>query len=81
MNTISQIQTKYLRPSRTIEAIEISAGSKKKVCFIYNYEGNHFRFFQSQDALYRFIEFGVEPQYSFQEESELDHFLENFSLN
>lgn len=75
MNTINQLEVNYLRPSRTIEKLEISNHVKKSVCFIYNYEGYHFRLFENELALNLFFEQGTEPKLTFNSEEELDEFL------
>lgn len=75
MNTIDQLEVKYLLPSRTIEKIEISIDFKKSICFVYNYEGYHFRLFESKKELNLFFKFGREPKFSFESEEKLDDFL------
>ena len=78
MNEIRQNRTHYIRPSRTIEYLEISSGKIRHSYFVYNYEGVHFRFFENETALNSFLKHGVEPCQSFGDESELDDFLQNF---
>ncbi|MCM4161329.1 hypothetical protein FHG64_08390 [Antarcticibacterium flavum] len=75
MNTINQIEVKYLRPSRTIEKLEISKDLKRSICFVYNHEGNHFRLFDNEMALNLFLKQGSEPKITFDSEEELDKFL------
>ncbi len=75
MNKINQLEVKYLRPSRTIEKYELSNHLKKSICFIYNYDGNHFRLFVSEMALNLFFNQNKEPQFAFDSEEELDEFL------
>ena len=75
MNTIKQVEIKYIRPSRTIEKIEISNDISKSLCFVYNYNGYHFRLFESEMALNSFLKIGSEPKFTFSSEEELDDFL------
>lgn len=76
MNKVIQIEAEYLRASRTIETIEVSFGSKVKIYFLYNYEGSHFRLFDSLISLIQFFESNIEPKLSFDKELELDAYLE-----
>lgn len=75
MNTINQLEVKYLRPSRTIEKLEIIQNLKRSICFLYNYEGTHFRLFENESALNSFLKEESEPKLSFSSEEELDNFL------
>lgn len=76
MNTIQSLSTEYIIPSRTIETVLLSNGEKEKTCFIYNYEGYSYRFFETQLDLIRFFanpEF--EPRIHFENEEDLDLYL------
>ncbi len=75
MNLITQVETTYLRSSRTIEKLELFDNNKKMICYIYNYEGNHYRFFESQNSLEAFFKYGNEPKLSFENEFDLDTYL------
>ena len=75
MNTINQLEVEYLRSSKTIEKIELLNHLKKSVCYVYNYDGNHFRLFESQTALNLFFQQNKEPEFAFDSEVELDEFL------
>lgn len=75
MNTINLVDIKYLRSSRTIEKIELSNLLQKSTCCIYNYEGYHFRCFESETALNLFFQQNKEPEFAFDSEEELDEFL------
>ncbi len=81
MNKIIPISTEYLRPSRTIEILNLSDFGLNKQVYIYNHEGTHFRFFDSLIDLIQFFESGNEPQNSFSSENELDEFLENLQIS
>ena len=80
MNKITLLEVEYLRASRTIETIEVSLDSKAKIYFIYNYEGTHFRLFNSLASLIQFFESNMESKISFDKESELDAYLETVVL-
>jgi hypothetical protein len=81
MNTLNQINTSYLRPSRTIETVLVSNGSTDKTFFIYNHEGNSFRVFEDHLNLINFFQDKAEESHHFTTEKELDHFLETVNLN
>ena len=64
----------YITPSRTIETIS----DNEKTVFIYNYKGIHYRFFKSKAEFNRFLNKGIEPEFAFDSELELDLFLSQF---
>lgn len=80
MNKILPLSTKYLTPSRSIEVFTLINQKESKLVYIYNFEGSHFRFFESLLSLIAFFEKGIEPEISFLSEQELDKFLEKFGL-
>jgi hypothetical protein len=75
MNKITQLTTDYLRASRTIETYQVSHNNKSTICYVYNYEGTHFRLFNSVLELISFWESGTEPEVSFDSEEEMDEYL------
>ena len=76
MNQIKCINTDYLRPSRTIETIEISNNENIEINYIYNYEGTHFRLFKNVLEIIKFFGFhDFEPKISFRNESTMDNYL------
>lgn len=81
MNTIHTINTEYLRPSRTIETILVSIGKLNKVFYLYNYEGNSFRLFESQLGLIHFFQDKSEADFHFNTDQELDFFLSSAEVN
>lgn len=82
MNTTRTLNTEYLRPSRTIETVLVSNFSLEKIFFIYNYEGNSFRLFESHLSLLNFLnENETESDFIFETEEHLDSFLLNIELN
>ena len=80
MNKILPLSTEYLTPSRSIEVLTLINQKESKLIYIYNYEGTHFRFFESLLSLIAFFEQGIEPEISFLSEQELNKFLERFGL-
>jgi hypothetical protein len=80
MNKILPLTTEYLTPSRSIEILTLINQKESKLVYIYNFEGNHFRFFDSILKLIEFFEKGIEPEISFTSEAELNKFLEGFGL-
>lgn len=77
-NDITQLEVEYLQPSRTIEQLKINCGKYYRICFVYNYDGCYFRFFENREELSLFLSSGKEPHYSFNDEFELDDFLLNY---
>lgn len=75
MNSLQCLHTEYLRSSRTIETVLVSDRNLNKVVFIYNYEGNSFRVFESHMSLLNFFQHDVEPDFHFDTEFQLDSFL------
>lgn len=80
MNKILPLSTEYLTPSRSIEVFTLINQKESKLVYIYNFEGSHFRFFDSILSLIAFFEQRIEPEVSFSSEQELDKFLERFGL-
>ncbi len=72
---IEQINIEYLSPSRTIETYSSIGKELQEPFFIYNYEGNHFRFFKDRHSLIQFFKNGIEPDYAFKNEEDLDEYL------
>jgi hypothetical protein len=75
MNKINQLEVTYLRPSRTIEELELSNNGSKETCFIYNYEGNLFYYFDSKVSLFAFFKQNDYSIIPFENETDLDQFL------
>jgi len=80
MNTFKTINTAYLRASRTIETILVSRDNMTKVFFVYNYEGNSFRVFESHISLIHFFQEKSESEYHFSSEDEIDQFLSKVKI-
>ena len=81
MNTFQTINTEYIRSSRTIEIVLVSKGSLSKLFFVYNYEGNSFRVFESHLDLINFFQNKAEYNFHFNTEIKLDSFLSNVKIS
>lgn len=79
MNKIIPISTVYITPSRTIEIFNLVRSNETKQIYVYNYEGKHFRIFESLVDLIQFFEFGKEPSSAFDSETDLDEYLNNLT--
>lgn len=80
MNKILPLSTEYITPSRSIEILTLINQKESRLVYVYNFEGTHFRLFDSILSLIAFFEKGIEPKISFLTEEELDKFLERFGL-
>ena len=81
MNKIIPLSTEYITPSRTIEVIELVNSRSSRLVYVYNFEGTHFRFFDTLVRILYFFDSGQESEFSFTSEEELDNFLRNFRVN
>ncbi|MDO8451797.1 MAG: hypothetical protein Q7S76_02915 [bacterium] len=80
MNRITLLDTNYLRPNRTIDSILLSNKKDRKLVFVYNYEGVHFRLFVSPIQVVDFFNEEEEPNLCFESEIDLDNALERLNL-
>lgn len=74
MNIINNSRIEYLRANRSIEIISFK--NTDALMYVYNYQGQHFRVFDNILNLVQFFEFGKESLYSFENDLELDKFIE-----
>lgn len=75
MNTYTTLETSYIIPSRTIETIFLQNTDSNRVIYLYNYEGVHFRIFNTTLELVDFFTNHTEASISFENEQELDQYL------
>lgn len=54
----------YIRPDRTVETILLKNGRNEHVCYVYNFEGVHYRFFKDLLSLVRFFDAGEDTKYN-----------------
>jgi hypothetical protein len=81
MNSITNIETEYIRASRTIETVLVSNSRIKNIFYVYNYEGYSFRVFKTVHSLIQFFEIGSDCFLHFNNEIELDNFFTNVDLS
>ena len=81
MNNYIAIDVTYIRPSITIETVLLKNEDKERILYIYNYEGWHFRIFNSITDIMDFFDDKFEPKISFECEKKLDKYLESIILN
>ena len=79
MNIINNSRIEYLRANRSIEIISFE--NTDALMYVYNYQGQHFRVFDNILDLVQFFEFGKESQYSFENDLELDKFIETYKFS
>ena len=80
MNTFQAIHAEYLRADRTIETILVKNKNHERIFFIYNDQGCHFRVFENVLDIVDFFADKFEPKISFDDEDELDEYLEKVDL-
>ncbi len=86
MNTFHCVETHYITNSRTIETILLSCEKAnsvervERIFYVYNYEGNSFRFFSTVISLMDFFNGEGEDYIHFETDEELDDFLSEVDL-
>lgn len=80
MNKYTAIDVSYLRPSRTIETILLERGNNKRIVYVYNYDGVHFRVFNFIIDVLNFFNNEIDTEISFETEEELGGYLANLDL-
>lgn len=80
MNKYTAINVSYLRPSRTLETILLENKNEKRIVFVFNYDGVHFRIFNFINEILQFFNDELEPEVSFETEEELNSYLANLNL-
>ena len=81
MNSFTNIETEYIRPSRTIETVSVSNTQIENLFYVYNYEGYLFRVFKSILSLIQFFEQESDCELCFNSETELDNFFSKVILS
>ena len=80
MNNIVQMECEYLSPNRTVETLSITNNRKKKMLYIYNFQGNSFRLFKNKSQLNNFFR-GIKSKYkNFDNEDKLDKALKSINI-
>lgn len=80
MNTFQSIDVSYLHSNRTVETILLKNSRSEKTLYVYNYEGWHFRIFESIGDVLSFFNEEFVPTLSFENEKELETYLTNVDL-
>jgi hypothetical protein len=80
MNDIETIKTFYIRNSRTLESTVVSSRNEKKLFFIYNYEGLHYRLFDSKIEVRKFFNGENAMFLEFEDDETLDFYLLNCQI-
>jgi len=82
MNTITQTGENYLRADRSVEEIVVSNNRSQKTLFVYNFEGVHYRIFESEKDAFKCVDgdTSIKPLQEFKDESALDNFLESLDI-
>jgi len=80
MNTIKNIDVEYILSSRTIETVLVSNNKISKIFYVYNYEGNFYRVFESILSIVAFFKQGIESTICFDNENSLDNYLSNIEI-
>ncbi len=75
MNKITLLNIEYLRPNRGIETYELSLKEVKEICYVYNFEGQYYRYFRTLRSLTNYLKDRIEPKVRFRERDELDDYL------
>ena len=78
MNIINNSRLEYLRANRSIEIISFK--NTDALMYVYNFQGQHFRVFDSILDLIQFFELGKEAPYSFENDLELDKFIKTYKF-
>jgi len=81
MNDFKAINVEYIRASRTIETVLVTKEDYSKLFYVYNYEGNSFRVFETLLSLINFFQNKSESDFCFNTESKLDYFLSNVTIS
>ena len=80
MNSLTNLDMSYLRPSRTIETILLENGSYKQIVYVYNHDGIYYHVFEFVIDLISYFNNEKESEVCFESESELDEYLFRLDL-
>ena len=78
-NSITILDVSYIRADRTVETILLKNGRNEHICYVYNFEGIHYRFFKDLLSLVRFFDAEKDTKYNFSKEEDLDNFLAKYN--
>lgn len=80
MNSLTNLDTSYLRPSRTIETILLENDSNRQIVYVYNHDGIYYHVFEFVIDLMAYFNNEKESEICFESESELDEYLLRLDL-
>ena len=80
MNDINILKTIEIRASRTLDMLSISCKNKRKLLFLYNYEGIHYRLFDCKIEVRKFFNCENAAFLEFEDDEILDFYLLNYQI-
>lgn len=81
MNDVNTLKTIEIRTYRTLDVLDISYKNKRKLLFLYNYEGIHYRLFDCKVELRKFFNRESAKFLEFEDDETLDNYLLNYKIN
>ena len=80
MNDINILKTIEIRASRTLDMLSVSDKNKRKLLFLYNYEGIHYRLFDCKMEVRKFFNCEDATFLEFEDDKALDFYLLNCQI-
>lgn len=80
MNDINILKTIEIRASRTLDMLSVSDKNKRKLLFLYNYEGIHYRLFDCKIEVRKFFNCENATFLEFEDDEALDFYLLNCQI-
>ncbi len=80
MNEFECIEAEYIIFSRSLEVILVSNGTKKRIVYLYNHEGIHYRLFYTLFDVVEFFKNGGGISKNFEEDEKVDEYLGQMDL-
>ena len=77
MNDINILKTIEIRASRTLDMLSVSDKNERKLLFLYNYEGEHYRLFDCKMEVRKFFNCEGATFLEFEDDETLDFYLLN----
>lgn len=80
MNHINTIHTSFITNNKTIDCIELVSPTNKTFFYLYNYKGIHYRLFSCLLDIICFFKNEQCCFIEFENDDEIDSYLENYSF-
>lgn len=80
MNDIRILKTIEIRVSRTLDILLISSKNGNIILYTYNYEGIHYRLFDSKKEVRNFFNCEYACFLEFEDDESLDNYLSNLRI-